>query len=350
MTLDREQEDLFSKEKFEKGVTLDGQRIQIKLNAGLSQEEMTNLPEQTDGVGLYRTEISFMLCKSFPSEGQQCEWYRSILKQFRGKTVTMRTLDVGGDKSLSYLPIEESNPLLGWRGVRITVDQPQILKTQLRAMIMAHREFGNLEIMIPMVTRLSEVNTVKKILRDSVRELSDASGENIPMPKFGVMLEVPSVVYMMNELNEEVDFFSIGSNDLIQYLLAVDRGNPKVARFLDTFHPAVIRCLRYLSQKASSAGKPIAVCGEIAGSPLGALMLLSLGYTELSMNYSEMARIGYIVRRINLDDLRALGEQAVKCHHSEDIRQLYIDYASSVGLEKVIQASIPKRIPSDKTI
>lgn len=347
MNLDREQEDLFSKEKFDKGVTLDGKRIKIKLNAGLSQEEMTNLPEQTDGIGLYRTEISFMLCKSFPSEGQQCEWYRSVLKQFQGKSVTMRTLDVGGDKSLTYLPIEESNPLLGWRGVRITVDQPQILKTQLRAMLMAHREYGNLKIMIPMVTRLSEVNTVKKCLKEALEELSAQSGQQITMPKFGVMIEVPSVVYMMDELIDEVDFFSIGSNDLIQYLLAVDRGNPKVARFLNTFHPAVIRCLKYLSDRANAAQKPIAVCGEIAGSPLGCLMLLSLGYTELSMNYSEMARIGYIVRRVNLKDLLEIGNKAVKCHHSEDIRQLYIDYAASVGLDKIIAASLSKYTAAD---
>ncbi|HAH70992.1 MAG TPA: phosphoenolpyruvate-protein phosphotransferase PtsP [Succinivibrionaceae bacterium] len=347
MTLDREQEDLFSKEKFEKGITLDGQRIEIKLNAGLSQEEMTNLPEQTDGVGLYRTEISFMLCKSFPSEAQQCQWYSSILKQFKGKSVTMRTLDVGGDKSLSYLPIEESNPLLGWRGVRITVDQPQILKTQLRAMILANKDHGNLEIMLPMVSRLSEVNIVKKILKDAVREISELSKQNIPMPKFGVMLEVPSVAYMMDELIKEVDFFSIGSNDLIQYLLAVDRGNPKVARFLDTFHPAVIRCLYYLCQKAGQAHKPIAVCGEIAANPLGALMLLSLGYTELSMNYSELSRIGYIVRRVNFKDLLELGKKALKLPHSEEIRQLYIDYAIAVGLDKVVTQNLVKR-PADK--
>lgn len=342
-TLDREQEDLFSKEKFEKGVTTDGQRVQIKLNAGLSQEEMTDLPEQTDGIGLYRTEISFMLCKSFPSEQQQCEWYRSILKQFDGKTVTMRTLDVGGDKDLTYLPIVETNPALGWRGVRITIDQPQILKTQLRAMLLAHKDYKNLEIMVPMVSRLSEVVTVKKILATAVREISELTGSEVTMPRFGIMLEVPSVVFMMDELISEVDFFSIGSNDLMQYLLAVDRGNPQVARFFETFHPAVVRCLKYLCDKCVAAGKPIAICGEIAGNPLGALMLLSLGYTELSMNYSEMARIGYVVRRVSIAELKKLGEQAVKLAHSEDIRQLYVDYAKSVGLENIVVPLIPKR-------
>lgn len=343
-TLDREQEDLFSKEKFEKAVTLDGQRIQIKLNAGLSQEEMSDLPEQTDGIGLYRTEISFMLCKSFPSEQQQYEWYRSVLKQFKDKTVTMRTLDVGGDKDLTYLPINEANPALGWRGVRITIDQPQILKTQLRAMLLAHKDYHNLEIMVPMVSRLSEVVSVKKMLATAVSEISELTHSQIPMPRFGIMLEVPSVVYMMDELIAEVDFFSIGSNDLMQYLLAVDRSNQQVQRFFETFHPAVIRCLKYLCDKCHQAGKPIAICGEIAGNPLGALMLLSLGYTELSMNYSEMARIGYVVRRVNLAELKILGEQAFTMPHSEDIKKLYLDYAKKVGLDNIVVPKGPKRM------
>ena len=346
VTLGREQEDLFSKEKFKKGVTLDGVRVQIELNAGLSHEEMTDLPEQTDGVGLYRTEISFMLCKSFPNEQQQCDWYKGVLRQFKGLTVTMRTLDVGGDKSLSYLPIEEANPALGWRGVRITIDQPQILKTQLRAMLLAHAEYGNLQIMVPMVSRISEVVTVKKLLMTALKEIEEQTGRQIPCPKFGVMLEVPSVVYLMDEILSMVDFVSIGSNDLMQYLLAVDRGNRKVTRFFEPFHPAVVRCLKYLCDKASEKGVPIAVCGEIAGSPLTALMLLSLGYTELSMNYSELSHVGYTVRRVSIADLRKVGQQALKLCHSEDIRKLYVDYAAPLGLERVVVPAGSKYVPA----
>lgn len=343
----REQEDLFSKEKFKEAVTTDGTHVKVELNAGLSHEEMTDLPEQTDGVGLYRTEISFMMTGSLPGEQQQISWYRSVLKQFHSQNVTMRTLDVGGDKALSYLPIEEVNPALGWRGVRITIDQPQILKTQLRAMIIAHSEFHNLSIMIPMVSRLSEVVTCKRLLTQVVKEVEDQTGKEIPMPKFGVMLEVPAVIYMMDEILELVDFVSIGSNDLMQYLLAVDRGNQKVARFFEPFHPAVVRCLKQLCDKAEARNVPITVCGEIAGNPLDAMMLLSLGYTELSMNYSEIARVRYTVRRVSIKDLKEIGEKALKLCHSEDIRKLYLDYAQSVGLGRVVMPAGAKHIPSD---
>ncbi len=343
----REQEDLFSREKYKEAVTTDGVRVKVELNAGLSHEEMADLPEQCDGVGLYRTEISFMMTGSLPGEQQQAQWYKAVLKQFRNQSVTMRTLDVGGDKALSYLPIEEVNPALGWRGVRITIDQPQILKTQLRAMILAHSEYGNLQIMIPMVSRLSEIVTCKRMLAQVVKEVSVQLGRELPMPKFGVMLEVPAVIYLMDEILPEVDFVSIGSNDLMQYLLAVDRGNQKVARFFEPFHPAVVRCLRQLCAKASERHVPITVCGEIAGNPLDAMMLLSLGYTELSMNYSELARVRYTVRRVSIGALKDIGEKALTLCHSEDIRKLYIDYASSVGLERVVMPAGAKHIPSD---
>ncbi len=343
----REQEDLFSREKYKESVSTDGVRVRVELNAGLSHEEMTDLPEQCDGVGLYRTEISFMMSGSLPGEQQQVQWYRSVLKQFKKQSVTMRTLDVGGDKALSYLPIEEINPALGWRGVRITIDQPQILKTQLRAMIIAHSEFNNLQIMIPMVSRLSEIVTCKRMLSQVVREVGAQLGREIPMPKFGVMLEVPAVIYMMDEILGEVDFVSIGSNDLMQYLLAVDRGNQKVSRFFEPFHPAVVRCLKQLCDKAGERHIPITVCGEIAGNPLDAMMLLSLGYTELSMNYSELARVRYTVRRVSISALKDIGEKALKLCHSEDIRKLYLDYAQSVGLERVVMPAGAKHIPSD---
>ena len=343
----REQEDLFSREKYKEAVSTDGVRVRVELNAGLSHEEMTDLPEQCDGVGLYRTEISFMMSGSLPGEQQQVQWYRSVLKQFKKQSVTMRTLDVGGDKALSYLPIEEINPALGWRGVRITIDQPQILKTQLRSMIIAHSEYGNLQIMIPMVSRLSEIVTCKRMLSQVVKEVSAQLGREIPMPKFGVMLEVPAVIYMMDEILGEVDFVSIGSNDLMQYLLAVDRGNQKVSRFFEPFHPAVVRCLKQLCDKAGQRNIPITVCGEIAGNPLDAMMLLSLGYTELSMNYSELARVRYTVRRVSIGALKDIGEQALKLCHSEDIRKIYLDYAQSVGLGRVVMPAGAKHIPSD---
>lgn len=333
----REQINLYSAEKFEKGITLDKKRITIQLNAGLNHSEDAELSQQTDGIGLYRTEIAFMLAQTFPSEQQQIEWYSKLLSQFGQLPVCMRTLDIGGDKGLDYLPIKEQNPALGWRGVRVTVDQPQILKTQLRAMLQAQRQYGNLEIMVPMISRIEEIRQVKAVLQSAKAELEEQYGCTIRTPRIGAMIEVPAIAYMMKELAMEVDFFSIGSNDLIQYMLAVDRANPKVSRFFDAFHPAVVRCLAELNAKARAYDRDIAVCGEIAGSPLGALMLLSFGYERLSMNYSELARVKYIVRRVSVSDLEQIGRQALTLGDSAAIRKLYSDYAQSMGLGRIIE-------------
>ncbi len=331
----RQLHDLFEQDKFEKGITKDGQRINIQLNAGLNHED-DDLAAQTDGIGLYRTEISFMLNSSLPTEDQQTNWYSSLLSQFTNLPVCMRTLDVGGDKGLPYLPIEEQNPALGWRGIRVCVDQPNILKTQLRAMLRAHMKYGNLEIMLPMISRLEEVLIVKRILNESIHELEDQYQTKITRPKLGVMIEIPCVVYVLDELASECDFFSIGSNDLIQYLFAVDRSNPKVSKFFDPFNPAAVRCFKYIAQKTHDLNKPLAICGELAGSPLGALLLLSLGYKNLSMNYSQIARVKYITRHVNLQDLMAIGEKALTLNSSVKIKSLYVEYATAHGLMGVI--------------
>ena len=331
----KEQMDLFARESGTAVTCLDGRHISIGLNAGLKQNSL-EVVNASDNIGLFRTEIAFMLCQAFPSEQQQYEWYARLLEQFAPKPVCMRTLDVGSDKGLSYLPSKEANPALGWRGVRVTMDMPNILYTQLRALLRAHQKYGNLELMIPMVSRLEEVRFVKKAIIEVANELRVKTGQEVTLPRFGVMIEVPSCIYLMDELAREVDFFSIGSNDLIQYLLAVDRSNPKVKRFFDCFHPAVVRCLHELCAKSDAMGKRITVCGESAGDPLSALLLLSLGYTSLSMNYSYIARIKYILRRVNFSELRELGKQALSLTDSTAIRALYEQYAAQQGLGKII--------------
>ena len=331
----KEQMDLFARESGTAVTCLDGRHISIGLNAGLKQNS-SEVVNASDNIGLFRTEIAFMLCQSFPSEQQQYDWYARLLEQFAPKPVCMRTLDVGSDKGLSYLPSKEANPALGWRGVRVTMDMPNILYTQLRAMLRAHQKYGNLELMIPMVSRLEEVRFVKKAIIEVANELRVKTGQEVTLPRFGVMIEVPSCIYLMDELAREVDFFSIGSNDLIQYLLAVDRSNPKVKRFFDCFNPAVVRCLHELCAKSDAMGKRITVCGESAGDPLSALLLLSLGYTSLSMNYSYIARIKYILRRVNFSELRELGKQALSLTDSTAIHALYEQYAAQQGLGKII--------------
>lgn len=338
----QEQLELFAQERNQSVVSLDGQHINICLNSGLNtsfinsdsaQQEMGN---ETDGIGLYRTEIAFMMCQSFPTEQQQFEWYSRLLANYAPKPVCMRTLDIGSDKGLSYLPIKEANPALGWRGVRVTNDMPQILHTQLMAMMRAHQKYGNLEIMIPMVSSLDDVRSVKKAIIEVANELRVKTGQEVTLPQFGVMVEVPALTYLMDDIASEVDFFSIGSNDLIQYMLAVDRTNQKVNKFYDCFHPSIVRCLYWLQRKASEYNKKISVCGEMAGDPLGALLLLSLGYTDLSMNYSDLLQIKYALRRISFEQLKEVGSRALEMSDAAQIRAMYRNYAIEQGLGKLI--------------
>ena len=202
--------------------------------------------------------------------------------------------------------------------------------------VFANQEFGNLEIMLPMVSRLEEVLIVKRILNEALKEVSEQTGKEVVRPRFGVMIEVPCVAFILNELAAECDFFSIGSNDLIQYLFAADRSNPKVSKIFDPFNPAAVRCLKYLIDRTTEVGKPLSVCGELAGSPVGSLLLMSLGYSNLSMNYSQIARVKYIARHVNLQDLLSIGKMALTLNSSVKIKSLYIEYAKSQGLSSVI--------------
>ncbi len=333
----QEQKDLFFREIAEEPVTIDRKRITVQLNAGLnSDQDESGLKNITDGIGLFRSEVAFMLTQTFPTSKQQEQWYGDLLGKFAPKTVCIRTLDIGSDKMLPYLPIKEVNPAFGWRGVRVTIDQPQILMTQLKAMLLAHQKYGNLEIMVPMVSRIDEIQFMKKALYQAAAEIEERSGDKIKIPGFGIMLEVPAAVYFLEDFIDEVDFLSIGSNDLIQYLLAVDRSNPRVSRFYDPFHPAVVRCLSYLLKTSAKHHKRINVCGELAGEPLGCLLLLSLGYTNLSMNYSEIARIKYMIRHVALDELLIAGQEALKLTDCTKIRALYEKVVERSGLGRVV--------------
>lgn len=331
------QSNMFEAERKIDAVTLDGKRVSVQLNAGLnSSDDDADIAEQTDGIGLYRSEIAFMLTKTFPHEDLQYAWYCALLEKFKHDPVCIRTLDIGSDKGLPYLPINELNPALGWRGVRITLDEPHILHTQLRALVRAHAKYKNLEIMIPMVSSIDEVEKVRKELLSVCDDIRAELKTPFEPPRFGMMIEVPSVIYMLDEFAPLVDFFSIGSNDLIQYLLAVDRSNPKVGRFYDFFHPAVVRCLKYLVDKCKEQNKPLSICGELAGMPLGAMMLLSLGYERLSMNYSEIAKVKFIIRRVSVNELSSVGDEAVKLSHADEIHALYENYAKAHGLGEII--------------
>lgn len=277
--------------------TLDGVRVTLNVNIGLLSEANEVEESGADGVGLYRTEFTFMVRHSFPVEDEQYHVYRKILESFAPKPVTMRTLDVGGDKPLPYYPMEEDNPALGWRGVRFTLDHPEIFLLQLRAMLRANAGLNNLRVLFPMVSQVHEVKEAWELLDRAHREHLE-EGRDSAMPPVGVMIEVPSAVYQVRELARHIDFVSIGTNDLTQYLLAVDRNNPNVARLYDSLHPAVLRVLRAVARVARRYDKPVSVCGEMAGDPAAMILLLGMDIDTFSMSAGSLPRIKWAIRRL----------------------------------------------------
>lgn len=235
----------------EPACTLDGARIELLLNAGLSADTSIAVNQGVDGVGLYRTEISFLLQHRFPSEEEQTQQYRHVLNTYPHQRVVMRTLDIGGDKPLPYLPIEEDNPFLGWRGIRFTLDHPDIFIIQLRAMLRASAESGNLSILLPMISGAKELDDALKFIYQAYQEVSQQD-PRVVMPQIGIMLEVPSMLYLLPLIADKIDFVSVGTNDLTQYLLAVDRNNARVADVYESMHPAVVMALKQIQQTCAT--------------------------------------------------------------------------------------------------
>lgn len=277
--------------------TKDGTTLSLMVNMGLGADIGFSLAAGADGVGLYRTEIPFLMRDRFPSGEEQRIIYRQLLASFAPRPVILRTLDVGGDKPLPYFPIKEDNPFLGWRGIRITLDHPEIFLSQIRAMMRASEGLNNMRIMLPMITDVTEVDEALRLLRKGYVEVCD-EGYGIEMPQIGVMIEVPSAVYQARALSKRVDFLSVGSNDLTQYILAVDRNNPRVASLYDALHPAVLRALIQVVENGHQEGKHVSICGEMAGDPAAVILLLAIGFDSLSMNASSIARVRWIIRHI----------------------------------------------------
>ncbi|AXS84409.1 phosphoenolpyruvate--protein phosphotransferase [Marinobacter sp. Arc7-DN-1] len=278
--------------------TTDHHRVSLLVNTGLMTDVVRSLSHGAEGIGLYRTEVPFMVKDQFPSEQEQREYYREQLEAFAPSPVTMRTLDIGGDKALTYFPIHEENPFLGWRGIRVTLDHPEIFLVQVRAMLKASEGLNNLQIMLPMISNISEVEESLHLIYRVYHEVRE-EGYEIHMPKVGVMIEIPAAVYQIRELADRVDFLSVGSNDLTQYLLAVDRNNPRVAQLYHSYHPAVLQALVRIAQDAHSVGKPVGICGELAGDPGGALLLMAMGYDSLSMNAASLPKVKSVIRSIS---------------------------------------------------
>ncbi len=272
-------------------VTQDGEEVTLLINAGLS----VDLPHIADtgaaGIGLFRTELQFMVAPNFPRSSEQYALYRTVLDAAGDKPVTFRTLDIGGDKVLPYMRnIEEENPALGWRAIRLGLDRPALLRTQLRALLRAGGGRA-LKIMFPMIATVEEFDQAKELVE---RELTHLRRHGHKLPdevEVGSMVEVPSLLYQLDELLEHVDFLSVGSNDLVQFLYAVDRGNPRVSGRFDPLSAPVLRALKDIVDKAHAHNKPVTLCGELASQPIGALALVAIGYRSLSLTPSAVGPV-----------------------------------------------------------
>ena len=317
-------------------VTPDGVNIPLYLNIGLVSSVENEVHDLGDGVGLYRTEIPFLMQDRFPGEEVQQRIYRKALEAFAPRPVTLRTLDVGGDKMLPYFPVKEDNPFLGWRGIRISLDHPEIFLTQIRAMLRASVGLNNLTILLPMISTVTELDLALLLINQAHGELLE-EGEAVVRPPVGIMIEVPSAVYQVSAMAKRVDYFSIGTNDLTQYLLAVDRNNARVAGLYQTLHPAVLGAIRQVIEQAHKLGKPVSVCGEMAGDPAAVLALMGLGVNSLSMSASNLPRVKWVIRSFTQEEARDLLEQAWLLEEPRAIRELYNSVLEQGGLGGLIR-------------
>jgi phosphotransferase system enzyme I (PtsP) len=288
---------------------------------------------EAEGVGLYRTEYQFLLRDAFPVEEEQYQSYRQLLESFAPKPVTIRTLDVGGDKILSYFPLEEDNPFLGVRGIRFSLAHPEIFMIQLRALLRANAGHENLRVLFPMVARISELDEALELLARAHRELLE-EGRAAAKPKVGVMIEVPSAVFLTKALAARVDFLSVGTNDLAQYILAADRTNARVTTPNDTLHPAVLNAISMVIRDAHARSTPVSVCGEMAGDAAGALLLLGMGVDALSMSPASFGRVKLVIRTFTMKRAQALAERALAQEDESQVHDLLNDALESAGILK----------------
>jgi phosphotransferase system enzyme I (PtsI)/phosphotransferase system enzyme I (PtsP) len=313
--------------------TTDGAYIELLANSGLQADVMPGIQNGADGIGLYRTEIPFMIRSSLPSEDEQVDVYQHLFHAYANKPVYIRTLDIGGDKPLPYLPImKEENPALGWRGVRFTLDNLQLMIAQLRAIIRAAEGRDDIHILLPMVSSTAELDRCIALLDDACQQLVE-EGITVQRPKMGIMIEVPAAISLLPFLHDKLDFISIGSNDLSQYLLAIDRNNPLVGKFYEPLHPAVIHEIHRIVNIAEKFSLPISLCGELASDPVAVMLLIGLGVRRFSLSSSKLPLIKWIIRSISLKDAKSFSQQALEQDNASAIRKLGISTLSSLGIE-----------------
>ena len=301
--------------------TSDGHHVELAANIGSPDDAEGAVNNGAEAVGLYRTEFLYMGKSHFPTEEEQLEAYRAVLEKMGEKGVVVRTLDIGGDKELSYYELpKEMNPFLGNRAVRLCLNEPDIFKTQLRALLRAS-VYGNLKIMFPMIATLDEFRKAKAVLTE-VRQELEAEGKEIGKYELGIMIEIPAAAVLARAFAKEVDFFSIGTNDLIQYSFAADRMNEKVSYLYQPFHPALLRLIKGVIDASHAEGKWTGMCGEMAGELLAAPLLLGLGLDEFSMSASSILKIRHYMAGVSKEDCKVLAEKALECGTEEEVVRL----------------------------
>ena len=307
--------------------TKDGKLVKLYANIEISDEIDSAMLHGAEGIGLFRSEFLFLDPQAFSTEEEQYRSYAEVLKKMEGRPVTIRTLDLGGDKFFSKMTevSEEKNPLLGCRAIRYCLSHREVFRVQLRALLRASVH-GNLEVMFPMVSGIEELESLLDFLREVKDELRAEGApfkEEFPV---GIMVEVPSAALTTDILAHKVDFFSIGTNDLIQYAIAVDRGNEKIAYLYEPFHPAVLRLLKMVIDKAHEAGVPVSMCGEMAGDPMAAVILLGLGLDAFSMSSAGILEVKKIIRSVSMAEAKALVKAVMDMHSYNEIDSYVKDW------------------------
>ena len=309
------------KYKNEKTITKDGTKVHLYSNIGILKDVELAIKNTAEGIGLFRSEFLYMDSDTMPTEENQFEVYKSVAEKMNGKEVIIRTLDIGGDKELKYLKLEkDANPFLGYRAIRLCLDNLPLFKTQLRAILRASA-FGKIEIMFPMISSIDELRDAKKVLEDCKKELDNENREYDKNIKVGIMIEIPSVALIADELAKECDFFSIGTNDLIQYTVAVERGNEKISKLYTKFHPAVIKLIKMAIDGAHSANIICGMCGEAAGDPLFIPILIGLGLDEFSMNSNSLLKARMTINNLDKEKCVKLTEEVLKMSSAVEVEE-----------------------------
>ena len=332
MALREERQAAYARERDLPTVTLDGADIELHINAGLLIDVPHLDTTGAAGIGLYRTEVPFMVRTAHPDVAAQQRLYANVLDQAGGRPVVFRTLDIGGDKIPSYAPeSHEENPAMGWRAIRIGLDRPYMLRQQLRALLAAGAG-RSLNIMFPMVADVAELNAARAILDLELQRLEDTGAVMPAGVRVGTMLEVPSLVFQLPALLPRIDFLSIGSNDLLQFLFASDRGNPKLDGRYDALSPSMLGLLNTVVRGCADRGVPVSLCGEMAGSALDAMVLVGLGFRQLSMNAQSVGPVRAMIRSMNAGKVASLVENTLNSsEHS--LRVFFSSYAKDHGIQ-----------------